>query len=124
MSDAPVGGLEKNEEGRSVMSEQAHGYEEPDCPVTDRKDMIDDCYIQVEFGYGSDKDMWTYKFGPVHDVVGKKVLEAIQSLMTEGKSVEDFGRDTISEEFDENWWAKMSKEERNEYRRKWGLDNE
>ena len=38
------------------------------CPVTGREDMIDDCYIKVEFGYGSDKDLMTYRFGPVHDV--------------------------------------------------------
>jgi hypothetical protein len=102
-------------------NEQAHGYEEPACPVTNRKDMIDDCYIEIQFGYGSDKDMMTYKFGPVHDIVGKKVLEAIQSLMIDGKSVEDFGRDTIAEEFDENWWEKLSKEEQTKYKKEWGI---
>ena len=34
----------------------------PKCPVTNREDFIDDCYIEVSFGYGSDKDMWTYNF--------------------------------------------------------------
>ena len=68
----------------------------PKCPVTNREDFIDDCYIEIQFGYGSDKDMWTYNFGAVHDIVGKKVLEAIQSLMPEGKSVEDFGEDTLA----------------------------
>jgi hypothetical protein len=67
----------------------------PKCPVTNREDFIDDCYIEVSFGYGSDKDMWTYNFGAVHDIVGKKVLETIQSLMPEGRSVEDFGKDTL-----------------------------
>ena len=65
------------------------------CPVTGRDDMIDDCYITVEFGYGSDKDMWTYNLGPVHDSVGKKVLDTIQSMMKEGESVDKFGRDTL-----------------------------
>jgi len=95
------------------------------CAVTDREDVIDDCYITIEFGYGSDKDLWTYNFGgkngAVHDIVGKKVLEAIQSLMPEGKSVEDFGRDTMAEHFDANWWDKLSPEERDKYRRDWGL---
>jgi len=93
------------------------------CPVTDRDDVIDDCYITIEFGYGSDKDMWTYRFNTVHDSVGKKVLEAIQSMMPEGRSVESFGKDTIAENFDENWWEKLSKEERAKYRRDWGLDD-
>jgi len=96
------------------------------CPVTNRGDMIDDCYIEIQFGYGSDKDMWTYTFGDkngaVHDSVGKKVLEAIQSLMPEGESVESFGKDTIAEHFDENWWDKLSKDERAKYRRDWGLE--
>ena len=65
------------------------------CPVTGRKDMIDDCYITVEFGYGSDKDMWTYNLGPVHDSVGKKVLETIQSMMKTGESIDKFGLDTL-----------------------------
>ncbi len=73
------------------------------CPVTGRDDMIDDCYITIEFGYGSDKDMWTYNLGPVHDSVGKKVLEAIQSMLPKGKSIEDFGKDTMAEHFDPNW---------------------
>ena len=66
------------------------------CPVTDRDDVIDDCYIEISFGYGSDKDMWRYNFDAVHDIVGKKVLELIQSLMNGDKSVEDFGIDTLA----------------------------
>ena len=99
------------------------------CPVTDREDVIDDCYITIEFGYGSDKDMMTYRFNKVHDSVGKKALEAIQSMMSKGnkidgrpKSVEDFGRDTMAEHFDENWWEKLSKEERSKYRKDWGME--
>ena len=33
----------------------------------------------------------TYHFNKVQDSVGKKVLEAIQSMMPKGRSVEDFG---------------------------------
>ena len=80
---------------------------EPICPVTGRDDMIDDCHITIEFGYGSDKDMWTYHFNTIHDSVGKKVLEAIQSMMPEDRSVESFGTDTMAECFDENWWVLM-----------------
>ena len=69
------------------------------CPVTDRKDVVDDCYITIEFGFGSDLDLMTYNFNTVHESVGKKVLEAIQSMMPEGKSVEDFGRDEMDECF-------------------------
>ena len=54
---------------------------QPRCPVTGRDDMIDDCHITIEFGYGSDKDLTTYTFSPVHDEVGKKVLELIQKMM-------------------------------------------
>ena len=73
------------------------------CPVTDREDMIDDCYIKVEFGYGSDLDLTTYRFGPVHDEVGKKVLEAIQSLMPTGRSVETVGEDVTEDYFTNEW---------------------
>ena len=73
------------------------------CPVTDREDMIDDCYIKVEFGYGSDLDLMTYRFGPVHDEVGKKVLGLIQLLMTNGKSVEDFVKNEMDDYFTNEW---------------------
>ncbi|MBL69518.1 MAG: hypothetical protein CMO74_13920 [Verrucomicrobiales bacterium] len=92
------------------------------CPVTDRTDVIDDCYITIEFGYGSDKDMMTYNFNTVHDSVGKVVLEAIQSMMPKGRSVDDFGRDTIAENFDEHWWDKLSDEQRADYKKQWGIE--
>jgi hypothetical protein len=69
------------------------------CPITN-KDVLDDCHIAIEFGYGSDKDMTTYKFSPVHDEVGKKVVAYIQSLMPKGHSVEEFGRNVMDELFD------------------------
>ena len=53
------------------------------CPIT-KKDVLDDCHITIEFGYGSDKDLFTYAFSPVHDDVGKKILECIQSMMPKG----------------------------------------
>ena len=34
------------------------------CPITN-KDVLDDCHIILEFGYGSDLDMTTYAFSPV-----------------------------------------------------------
>ena len=71
----------------------------PRCPVTNRTDFIDDCYINIQFGYGSDKDMTTYKFSPVHDEVGKKVIAYMQSLMPKGNSVEEFGVNVIDELF-------------------------
>ncbi len=94
------------------------------CPITE-KDVIDDCYITIEFGYGSDKDMMTYHFNKVHDSVGKKVLETIQSMMppdAPADSVEDFGTDTMAEHFDDNWWEKLSPEERAKYKKDWGLE--
>ena len=51
------------------------------CPITNREDMIDDCHIVIEFGYGSSKDCMTYTFSPVHDEVGQKVLEFIDSMI-------------------------------------------
>ena len=59
------------------------------CPITN-KEVIDDCHIVIEFGYGSDLDMTTYTFSPVHDEVGKKVIAYIESLMPKGHSIEEF----------------------------------
>ena len=69
------------------------------CPITNKEDMIDDCHITIEFGYGSDKDLTTYTFSPVHDEVGKKALAYIQSISEEGVDVENFARGVMDETF-------------------------
>ena len=83
------------------------------CPITNREDMIDDCHITIEFGYGSDLDCMTYKFSPVHDSVGKEVLKTIDSMIQRNyedhptlgvqikdrPSVEDFGEDVMDQIF-------------------------
>jgi hypothetical protein len=67
------------------------------CPVTG-KEILDDCHITIEFGYGSDKDCTTYTFSPVADEVGKKVLESIGSMLKTG-NIEEFGQDVMDETF-------------------------
>ena len=69
------------------------------CPISNKEDMIDDCHITIEFGYGSDKDLTTYTFSPVHDEVGKKVLAYIQSISEKGVNIENFARDVMDETF-------------------------
>ena len=61
-------------------------------------------------------------FGAVHDIVGKKVLETIQSLMPEGKSVEDFGVDTLAgcEEKAQEDWDNYTDEEREQKKKRMG----
>ena len=69
------------------------------CSITNKEDVIDDCHITIEFGYGSDKDLTTYTFSPVHDEVGKKVLAYIQSISGKGVDIENFARDVMDETF-------------------------
>jgi hypothetical protein len=69
------------------------------CPISNKDDMMDDCHITIEFGYGSDKDLTTYTFSPVHDEVGKKVLAYIQSISGKGVDIENFARDVMDETF-------------------------
>ena len=72
------------------------------CPITN-KEVLDDCHIVIEFGYGSDLDMTTYTFSTIHDEVGKKVVAYIQSLMPQGHSVEEFSTNVMEELFDQEW---------------------
>lgn len=71
------------------------------CPISNKEDVIDDCHITIEFGYGSDKDLTTYTFSPVHDEVGKKVLAYIQSISEKGVNIENFARDVMDETFND-----------------------
>jgi hypothetical protein len=78
------------------------------CPITN-KQVIDDCHIKIEFGYGSDLDMTTYSFSPVHEKVGKKVLDYIKSLMPQGHSIDEFGNNMMDEYFDWDEWSEEDK---------------
>ena len=60
------------------------------CAVTNSEDVIDDCYIEVSFGYGSPRDLETYNFGAVVNEIGEDILKYIVSRMAEGKKLEDF----------------------------------
>jgi hypothetical protein len=62
----------------------------PKCAVTNKKDVIDDCYIKFEFGYGSKRDMETYRFGPVRDKTAEKILQYIGTLLKKNKTLDDF----------------------------------
>jgi len=60
------------------------------CAITDSEDVIDDCYIEIQFGYGSPRDLETYNFGPVLHEVGEDILQYIVSKMSKGKKLKDF----------------------------------
>ena len=60
------------------------------CAITGKKDIIDDCYIRIEFGYGSPRDMETYDFGPVRHKTGEKILQYVGSLLKKKKTLDDF----------------------------------
>ena len=66
------------------------------CAVTDSEDVIDDCYIEVQFGYGSPRDLETYNFGAVKHEIGEGILKYIVSRMAEGKKLEDFKKSWTS----------------------------
>jgi hypothetical protein len=60
------------------------------CAITNKNDVIDDCYIKLEFGYGSKRDMETYSFGPVRDKTAEKILQYIGTLLKKNKTLDDF----------------------------------
>jgi len=86
--------------------------EERRCVIT-KKQVIDDCHITIEFGYGSDLDCTTYTFSPVHDEIGKEMLKLIDSMIQKDyedhptlgvkfkkkPSVEDFSKDVMEDLF-------------------------
>ena len=105
------------------------------CPITN-KEVLDDCHIVIEFGYGSDKDLHTYTFSPVHDEVGKKVLNYIETLiestyeehpiqgvkLSKKPSVENFGQNVMHEYFSKEWGDSDDEDKHNQIKGEWGLD--
>ena len=64
------------------------------CAFTDNG-MIDDCGIELYFGYGSNRDLQSFVFKNVSDGIGEKVLKFLNDLFVNGKTIRDFGHDSL-----------------------------
>ncbi len=64
------------------------------CDFTDAG-MIDDCGIELHFGYGSNRDLQSFKFKNVSDGMGEKVLKFLNDSFVNGKTIRDYGHDSL-----------------------------
>ncbi|RPG63833.1 MAG: hypothetical protein CBC02_009785 [Flavobacteriaceae bacterium TMED42] len=64
------------------------------CAFTD-SGMIDDCGIEIYFGYGSNRDLQSFSFNNVSDGIGEKVLKFLNDLFVNGKTIRDYGHDSL-----------------------------
>jgi|TARA_A200000159_G_C7335017_1_gene344684 hypothetical protein len=64
------------------------------CDFTDAG-MIDDCGIDIYFGYGSNRDLQSFSFKNVSDGVGEKVLKFLNESFVNGKTIRDYGHDSL-----------------------------
>ena len=62
------------------------------CAFTDNG-MIDDCGIELHFGYGSNRDMQSFVFKNVSDGMGEKVLKFLNDSFVNGSDVRDYLRE-------------------------------
>ena len=64
------------------------------CDFTDAG-MIDDCGIELHFGYGSNRDLQSFKFKNVSDGMGEKILKFLNDSFVNGKTIRDYGHDSL-----------------------------
>ena len=64
------------------------------CAFTD-VGMIDDCGIEIYFGYGSNRDLQSFTFKNVSDGIGEKVLKFLNDSFVNGKTIRDYGHDSL-----------------------------
>ena len=64
------------------------------CDFTDAG-MIDDCGIELHFGYGSNRDLQSFAFKNVSDGMGEKVLKFLNDSFVNGKTIRDYGHDSL-----------------------------
>ena len=57
--------------------------------------MIDDCGIDIYFGYGSNRDLQSFSFKNVSDGVGETVLKFLNDSFVNGKTIRDYGHDSL-----------------------------
>ena len=70
------------------------------CEFTDTG-MIDDCGIELYFGYGSNRDLQSFTFKNVSDGVGEKVLKFLNDSFVNGKTIRDYGHDSLGGKSDD-----------------------
>lgn len=63
------------------------------CAFTDNG-MIDDCGIELHFGYGSNRDMQSYVIRNVSDGMGEKVLKFLNDNFVNGSDIRDYLRES------------------------------
>ena len=64
------------------------------CAFTDNG-IIDDCGIELYFGYGSNRDLQSFTFKNVSDGIGEKVLKFLNDSFVNGKTIRDYGHDSL-----------------------------
>ena len=64
------------------------------CAFTDNG-IIDDCGIELHFGYGSNRDLQSFTFKNVSDGMGEKVLKFLNDSFVNGKTIRDYGHDSL-----------------------------
>ena len=82
---------EEEEEESSSIPEHMLDFK-PTCDFTDQR-KIDDCGVQIDFGYGSNRDLQAFDFNNVSDEVGERILKFINEQFTNGKDISDFVRE-------------------------------
>ena len=80
---------ESNEEEESSSCPEHMLDFKPTCDFTDQR-KIDDCGVQIDFGYGSNRDLQAFEFNNVSDEVGERILKFINEQFTNGKDISDF----------------------------------
>ena len=70
------------------------------CAFTDNG-MIDDCGIEIYFGYGSNRDLQSFTFKNVSDGMGEKVLKFLNDSFVNGKTIRDYGHDSLGGKSDD-----------------------
>ena len=90
--DGLIEGFEESNEEEESSSCHEHMLDfKPICDFTDQR-KIDDCGVQIDFGYGSNRDLQAFEFNNVSDEVGERILKFINEQFTNGKDISDFVR--------------------------------
>ena len=91
--DGLIEGFEESNEEEESSSSPEHMLDfNPTCDFTDQR-KIDDCGVQIDFGYGSNRDLQAFEFNNVSDEVGERILKFINEQFTNGKDISDFVRE-------------------------------
>jgi hypothetical protein len=92
-----------SESARKILTDSIYNKltetEVKDVCIFTGDNVINDCYVRIDYGYGANKDGTLYEFGPISEEIGDEILDLLQHKLKDG-DISDHRKETFHASFE------------------------